>query len=107
MSNLLSVRLSVRPSVKCVHCDKTKAASEKKFNYEHCTTYVACVLCMDLTMNRCSSDCSCHGEWYEPICGDDGLTYFSPCYAGCLNLLADTVGFYSGSALLAMLEPLY
>ena len=28
----LSVRLSVRPSVKRVHCDKTKAPSEKKFN---------------------------------------------------------------------------
>ena len=28
------VRLSVCLSVKCVHCDKTKAPSEKKFNYD-------------------------------------------------------------------------
>ena len=26
--------LSVRPSVKRVYCDKTKAPSEKKFNYD-------------------------------------------------------------------------
>ena len=29
----LSVCPSVRPSVKRVYCDKTKASSEKKFNY--------------------------------------------------------------------------
>ena len=31
---ILSVRLSVCPSVKRVYCDKTKAPSEKKFNYD-------------------------------------------------------------------------
>ena len=31
---ILSVCPSVRPSVKRVYCDKTKAPSEKKFNYD-------------------------------------------------------------------------
>jgi len=35
--------------------------------------------------------CSCERDWFEPVCGVDGLTYFSPCYAGCRSSLGDYV----------------
>lgn len=31
----------------------------------------------------CNSDCTCDFDRYEPVCGADGLTYFSACHAGC------------------------
>lgn len=31
----------------------------------------------------CNFGCECHMNDVEPVCGNNGLTYFSPCYAGC------------------------
>lgn len=31
----------------------------------------------------CSSSCSCDPARFFPVCGRDGVTYFSPCHAGC------------------------
>jgi organic anion transporter 4A len=33
--------------------------------------------------SQCNKQCGCSKESYEPICGNDGLLYFSPCFAGC------------------------
>ncbi|XP_053696805.1 solute carrier organic anion transporter family member 5A1 [Sabethes cyaneus] len=31
----------------------------------------------------CNFGCECHMFDVEPVCGNNGLTYFSPCHAGC------------------------
>ncbi|XP_065648193.1 solute carrier organic anion transporter family member 4C1 isoform X3 [Hydra vulgaris] len=31
----------------------------------------------------CNSNCSCSEIKYFPVCGSNGITYSSPCYAGC------------------------
>ena len=34
-------------------------------------------------VSGCNSDCQCTQEVYNPVCGIDGILYYSPCYAGC------------------------
>nr|DBA23381.1 TPA: hypothetical protein GDO54_014297 [Pyxicephalus adspersus] len=31
----------------------------------------------------CNRNCSCARSFYDPVCGVDGVQYFSSCYAGC------------------------
>ncbi|XP_069740213.1 solute carrier organic anion transporter family member 4A1 [Narcine bancroftii] len=33
----------------------------------------------------CNADCNCLMELYNPVCGADGLMYYSPCHAGCME----------------------
>jgi len=34
--------------------------------------------------DACHINCGCsQQDLFDPICGKDGITYFSPCYAGC------------------------
>ncbi|XP_067214968.1 solute carrier organic anion transporter family member 4A1 isoform X2 [Linepithema humile] len=33
--------------------------------------------------NTCNSGCGCSKSQFDPICGVDGVTYYSPCHAGC------------------------
>lgn len=31
----------------------------------------------------CNANCNCIRSYYYPVCGRDGVQYFSPCFAGC------------------------
>ncbi|CAL4067758.1 unnamed protein product, partial [Meganyctiphanes norvegica] len=31
----------------------------------------------------CNANCSCGNVSYDPVCGSNGVVYFSPCHAGC------------------------
>ena len=31
----------------------------------------------------CNGGCQCSQDVYNPVCGIDGIMYYSPCYAGC------------------------
>ncbi|XP_067998016.1 solute carrier organic anion transporter family member 1C1-like [Melanerpes formicivorus] len=33
--------------------------------------------------SACNSDCKCAPNVWDPVCGDNGVTYISPCLAGC------------------------
>ncbi|XP_018053910.1 PREDICTED: solute carrier organic anion transporter family member 4A1 isoform X1 [Atta colombica] len=33
--------------------------------------------------NTCNNGCGCSRSQFNPICGVDGVTYYSPCHAGC------------------------
>ncbi|XP_033727827.1 solute carrier organic anion transporter family member 4C1-like isoform X2 [Pecten maximus] len=37
----------------------------------------------------CNSNCSCSSEFYQPVCSDQHVQYFSPCHAGCHGHNAD------------------
>jgi len=55
-----------------------------------CRLILVCVLPLkistlfdDQTLNAtCNSHCECKSTVFEPVCSD-GITYFSPCRAGC------------------------
>ncbi|XP_059561082.1 solute carrier organic anion transporter family member 4A1 isoform X4 [Myotis daubentonii] len=34
----------------------------------------------------CNAACGCGRGHYSPVCGSDGLMYYSPCHAGCLEV---------------------
>lgn len=38
--------------------------------------------------DECNRICSCSREHYDPICGVDGIMYYSPCHAGCSKELS-------------------
>ena len=38
--------------------------------------------------HSCNFGCECDMNDVQPVCGGNGLTYFSPCHAGCTSLLS-------------------
>ncbi|XP_017552393.1 solute carrier organic anion transporter family member 1C1 isoform X1 [Pygocentrus nattereri] len=35
--------------------------------------------------SQCNQQCSCSAAEWDPVCSDDGITYISPCLAGCMS----------------------
>ncbi len=50
------------------------------------------VMPSDTTISSCNYDCACNSSAYEPVCGADGITYFSPCRAGCKKTFDNNTG---------------
>lgn len=40
--------------------------------------------------DSCSDNCHCSMEDFNPVCGDNSVVYYSPCFAGCQNLIPDS-----------------
>ncbi|XP_036876236.1 solute carrier organic anion transporter family member 1B3-like isoform X1 [Manis javanica] len=54
---------------------------------------------VNVPLSYCNSDCNCDETQWEPICGDNGITYVSPCLAGCKssNVSKKPIVFYNCS----------
>ena len=49
----------------------------------------------DFTLvNECNSRCQCSESDLNLVCGSGGITFASPCYAGCESTVNDTVSNY-------------
>lgn len=48
----------------------------------------------------CNVDCACADVEYAPVCGVDGVLYYSACHAGCVDGLSvgDNVRLYRDCA---------
>lgn len=66
---------------------------DKKKKYIYYYTFLFCSSIVSTSTSAlnasCFSSCNCNSTRYEPICGQDGYTYFSPCTAGCQNMIQD------------------
>ncbi|OWF36138.1 Solute carrier organic anion transporter family member 4C1 [Mizuhopecten yessoensis] len=53
----------------------------------------------NLESRSCNSNCSCSSEFYQPVCSDQHVHYFSPCHAGCQGYNADRSKYTNCSCL--------
>ncbi|XP_072256003.1 solute carrier organic anion transporter family member 1C1 isoform X2 [Pyxicephalus adspersus] len=51
---------------------------------------------------QCNLQCQCPKNHWDPVCGDNGVTYYSACYAGCRlsNGTGNTVVYYNCSCVM-------
>ncbi|XP_049773044.1 solute carrier organic anion transporter family member 4A1 isoform X2 [Schistocerca cancellata] len=49
--------------------------------------------------SSCNAQCGCSAAQFDPVCGADGVMYYSPCYAGCRSeVLLSNVKVYTDCA---------
>lgn len=60
---------------------------QKRFDLEHliiCSFFNSNLEPFKVNLTAaCNFNCLCTETDMEPVCGNNGLTYFSPCHAGC------------------------
>ena len=44
----------------------------------------------DFKTDTCNDNCTCAMSDYNPVCGSNDVMYYSPCFAGCQNLVTST-----------------
>ncbi|XP_021044525.1 solute carrier organic anion transporter family member 1B2 [Mus pahari] len=44
---------------------------------------------IEVPLSYCNKDCICDKNQWEPVCGENGVTYISPCLAGCKSFRGD------------------
>ncbi|ELW60565.1 Solute carrier organic anion transporter family member 1B3 [Tupaia chinensis] len=59
---------------------ETKPVAGLTLNYDGNNTVGSHV---GVPLSYCNSDCNCDENQWEPVCGNNGITYMSPCLAGC------------------------
>lgn len=65
-------------------CDNVKMAGTTIPYYNNTPQGVEQPFQVNLTA-ACNTGCECLMTDVEPVCGNNGLTYFSPCHAGCTS----------------------
>ncbi|KAM5335525.1 LOW QUALITY PROTEIN: solute carrier organic anion transporter family member 1B3-like [Glossophaga mutica] len=52
-----------------------------------------------IPLSDCNSNCNCDENQWEPVCASNGITYMSPCLAGCKSSRGNkkTIEFYNCS----------
>ncbi|PIO22581.1 hypothetical protein AB205_0208970 [Aquarana catesbeiana] len=52
--------------------------------------------------SQCNLQCLCPKDHWDPVCGDNGVTYYSACYAGCRmsNRTGNTAVYYNCSCVM-------
>lgn len=73
-SSVLALTASASPSASQVLMSSSSSSAAHKYAYS-----------LDSACNR---KCDCSRRQYDPICGADGVMYYSPCHAGCTNELS-------------------
>ncbi|KAL5014867.1 hypothetical protein ScPMuIL_009137 [Solemya velum] len=72
-----------------LHCDQTQFAGVN-VEYQHGNKQPITEgnLLKNFTAD-CNAGCHCSEDLYNPVCGADGVLYFSSCHAGCANVVTD------------------
>ena len=57
------------------------------------TAYPGSDLIVGAINSTCNNNCGCSFETYDPVCGSNGVTYYSACFAGCSDIINGTVSY--------------